>query len=326
MTSGCGWNDEWLRVELEALKVGEFDLDLTGFSGKELDKLLADSRDDSSSPQVERPLIHGASLDSLAPSEEERAELEGCKLIVEYSGGKDSTAAAIWAQYFFPENEIELMFVDLGADFVGFHLHLHQTANKLGLPLVTLRSPQTVVDNMLEKGEWPGFLYPYCHQLLHAPMDAYLKQLDPQTTIVLRGGRLAERAAKGKRNVTRFLVVDRMKDYRYFQPLYFGAKDSSESILAEAGMVAWEGYQCGLQRTACRICPGQRPIAYAAIRAHYPEVWRELMHLEGKLGKGAWHQRDKETGGKSFVELADKGEAQFLEGNYQKPGELPIVN
>ena len=42
----AGWNLELLRVELESLKENDFDLDLIGFSDKELDDLLADPEDD----------------------------------------------------------------------------------------------------------------------------------------------------------------------------------------------------------------------------------------------------------------------------------------
>ena len=42
----AGWNLELLRGELESLKENDFDLDLVGFSDKELDVLLADPEDE----------------------------------------------------------------------------------------------------------------------------------------------------------------------------------------------------------------------------------------------------------------------------------------
>lgn len=46
----AGWDDEMLRIELEALKDLDFDLELTGFGPKELDMLL--SEDLGSIPEV----------------------------------------------------------------------------------------------------------------------------------------------------------------------------------------------------------------------------------------------------------------------------------
>jgi ParB-like chromosome segregation protein Spo0J len=41
-----GWNDELLAAELHALNAAGFDLDLTGFEGEDLDRLLAPLDDD----------------------------------------------------------------------------------------------------------------------------------------------------------------------------------------------------------------------------------------------------------------------------------------
>lgn len=263
--------------------------------------------------------IRSGSVADLAPTEAERAVLAGRTLLIEYSGGKDSSAAAVWARYYFPENPSELLFVDMGADFVGFHLYLHDAAKFLGVPLVVLRSNKTVLDTMLTRGEWPHFLHPYCHENLHQPLHDYMRKHGPDAIAILRGGRQSERARTGKSNDNRFLVVDRMKGYIYFQPLYFSDKDTSKKLLDEAGIPVWKGYECGLQRPACRICPGQRPYSYSAIRAHYPEVWRELVDLERRFGPGAWHMVNPEGGHFGFEAAADKGQAKFEEGQYARP-------
>jgi hypothetical protein len=73
-------------------------------------------------------------------------------------------------------------------------------------------------------------------------------------------------------------------------------------------------------RTACRICPGQRPCAYTAIRESYPEVWEELLWLESRLGLGAWNRWDGKSYNRiqSFEELANRGEKEYFKGNYPK--------
>jgi hypothetical protein len=145
-----------------------------------------------------------------------------------------------------------------------------------------------------------------------------MHQHQPGEIAILRGGRLSERAATGKVNTSRFLTVERMEKYVYFQPLYFSDKDSSVKLLCEAELPVWDGYDCGLQRTACRICPGQRPYAYSAIRANFPEVWRELLNLEGRFGAGCW-QGQEEGEKRTFGASADKGQEKFEAGNYTRP-------
>jgi hypothetical protein len=82
-------------------------------------------------------------------------------------------------------------------------------------------------------------------------------------------------------------------------------------------MPIWEGYSFGLQRTACRICPGQRKIAYAAMRANFPQTWAELLELEKRFGPGCW--QDPEGNGKgALVDCADRGELAFRQGNFKR--------
>lgn len=304
-----------LLAELQSSEIGQ---DL----GASLDSLLADLTDapadlEDDGEKFKPESIKGGSVADLAPTEEERAILAGRKLLIEYSGGKDSSAAAVWARHYFPDNPTELLFVDLGADFVGFHLYLHDAARFLGVPLVVLRSKRTVLDTMLEKGQWPHFGHLYCHENLHQPLDDYMLAHSADEISVLRGGRRSESAASGKKNESRFLVVERMERYKYFQPLYFSDKETSGKLLEEAGLPAWDGYSRGLCRTACRICPGQKPQAYAAIRASFPEVWRELQNLEGRFGPGAWQMINPDGGHFGFEAAAVKGQEKFEAGDYE---------
>ena len=182
----------------------------------------------------------------------------------------------------FPDAEIHLCFADLGADFVHFHPFLHDFAGALELPLHPLRSKRNMIDIFLQKGKWPGWMHPYCHKELHDTLEGFFKLFDPAETVIMRGGRLEEKSKAGKTKPTRFMEV-KGKPWMFFQPLYFAAKNAAGDILEENHMPIWDGYSFGLKRTACRICPGQRPRAYAAIRANFPDVWDELLWLEKRL-------------------------------------------
>jgi predicted subunit of tRNA(5-methylaminomethyl-2-thiouridylate) methyltransferase len=260
--------------------------------------------------------IEGASLGDLGPSDAEMEILQGRKVLVEYSGGKDSTAAALWCKRYLPDAKVELCFGDMGSDYEGFDMHLHRASEQMGFPLKVIRSERTILELFLEEKKWPFHMFPYCHELLYGALNGYMKTHPPDSVVIVRGGRRAEKKASAEARTDRWLTIPTMKGYKFFQPLYFSDKGSSETVCRDSGMVEWEGYGFGLCRTACRICPGQRPRAYAAIRQAYPHAWTELLELERRFGPGAWQggRPAAEGGPRCFTELADKGLRQIAEG------------
>lgn len=240
----AGWDEELLKLELIDLKDLDFDLDLTGFGPEVIEEYLRPQTTEAENPEV--PIMKTATLEDLAPTEKERAAFAGRKILVEYSGGKDSSATAVWAKHFFPEAEIELCFVDMGADHNGFNFFLHDFSKKIGCKLIILRSKENILEGMLRKGEWPGHFHPYCHNYLHQALDDNITTYDPEDVICIRGGRLKEKAGFSKANATRFLSIDRLEKYVYFQPLYFAEKGIGEGMITDAGLPIWEGYSYGL--------------------------------------------------------------------------------
>lgn len=300
---------------LEELQQMDFDSELTGFDDKEIQSLITHEQEKETG-ENKTEIIKAANIDELAPSDEERKAIDGRTIVVEFSGGKDSSATSVWARHFYPDAEIILCFIDMGADFVGFNTFLYDFAAALGAKLAPQRSSVNMVDRFIQKCDWPNFKHPFCHDILHDTLDMFLKKFNPKEMVIMRGGRAAEKGRQQKAKTSRFLQVDRMKEYTYFQPLYFAGKGVGESILSNAGVPIWDGYSYGLQRTACRICPGQKPAAYAAIRANFPDVWEELLYLERRFGAGCWQRRDTVGNSLSFVEMADAGQKAFEEGNY----------
>ncbi|MFH0825270.1 MAG: hypothetical protein V2B18_21170 [Pseudomonadota bacterium] len=270
------------------------------------------------SDTAEKPsIIKSASLDDIPPTSQEMEVLQHKQFLVEYSGGKDSSAATLWLKHYFPQASVTLLFVDMGADFPGFQLFNHVFSEFIDYPLQVLRTPISQIELMLQKGDWPMFVHPYCHGILHDALDVYVQGYSSEDIVVVRGGRVSEKAGRSKARKTRFMEIDRLPGYRYFQPLYFSDKDSSEVIIRETQAPLWDGYLHGLQRTACRICPGQKPGAYAAIRANYSDTWSELMELERRFGPGCWWQNEDKTGRGDFASMADRGQAKFEEGSYR---------
>jgi 3'-phosphoadenosine 5'-phosphosulfate sulfotransferase (PAPS reductase)/FAD synthetase len=308
------------------LKGFDVDFETIGFSDKEIDRVLEQlNRELDQGPKFDQSsIIRAGDIEQLKPNDEEHAFLKDRILVVEFSGGKDSSAAALWAKHFYPESRIELNFVDMGADYPLLHLLLHRFAEWLGAELRVTRSPRNMFDEFLRVGKWPHFAHPYCHKLLHGPLDEHFRELGGDKIAVLRGGRVEEKAGgakaktKGNRK-DRFMTIQRVEGVRFFHPLYFAGKELGENLLRGAGAPVWEGYGFGLGRTCCRICPGQKTGTYAAIKVNFPDVWEELLFFEKRFGPGAWQDPGDESHG-SFGDLAQRGMERFRAGGFRVRG------
>lgn len=244
----------------------------------------------------------------IGPNNIEHQRLDGRMFLVEYSGGIDSSAAVLWLKQYYADAEVILLYVDMGADYYGMHDFLFAFADRVGYELRTLRAHENIIDRFYRDGAWPHALHPYCHELLHAALDAAVKQYAPDDVVIVRGGRASERSGNTKVKPDRFLEIKRMLAYTYFQPLYYCDKSVGRAELLAAGWPTWPGYDTGLGRTACRVCPGQNQGTYATIRAHYPAVWSELMALQTRLGCGAWNDPVNNNFTGDFNVLADRGD------------------
>lgn len=310
------WDLEILGGELQALADLDIDIELTGFEVGDLAGLLTPTRGggEIGGGEVKRRLEIGDVL-PFAPTKADMEQFGQRSISVEFSGGKDSTAAALWCKIFIPETPVNLVYVDLGADWYGYHLWVRDLAENLGMPLTILRPERNLFDVFLERGKWPFWTGSYCQHVLHQALDAHHQTLAPEAVVICRGGRLTEKARTSKKQKSRWRTLPALKGYDVFQPLYFADKGVCEVLLVSHGVPIWPGYAGGLRRTACRICPGQRPDVYATIRRLHPGVWEELLALEKKLGPGLWNRGWTADGHiPSFVEAADEGELRLLVG------------
>ncbi|GAJ15447.1 unnamed protein product, partial [marine sediment metagenome] len=61
------------------------------------------------------------------------------KVIVNFSGGKDSTVAILEALKRYPKEEITLCYQDTGAEYLETEGHVRMIANQLELPVTILK-------------------------------------------------------------------------------------------------------------------------------------------------------------------------------------------
>lgn len=89
-------------------------------------------------------------------------------VIVNFSGGKDSTAATLEALKRYPKDEIVLCWQDTGAEYLETPAHIQLIANTLELPLIILRYDKDFWELARSRGYFP---HPFQRQC-----TAYLKR------------------------------------------------------------------------------------------------------------------------------------------------------
>ena len=70
------------------------------------------------------------------------------KVIVNFSGGVDSTAAVLKALEQYPKDEILLCYQDTGADYLETASHVNEVADILGLSLISFQEAKQTSENL----------------------------------------------------------------------------------------------------------------------------------------------------------------------------------
>jgi 3'-phosphoadenosine 5'-phosphosulfate sulfotransferase (PAPS reductase)/FAD synthetase len=232
---------------------------------------------------------------------------------VHFSGGRDSSAALLWAKENLPKARIVALYVDMGADHPGFLLHVIRVARAIGIQLVVLHTAQPLFVGILDRG-WPMWIAPWCQQEMYAAMYAWERtNLTPESSLIITGSRAKQARGTSSRKADDPLPSS--AGFRHLAPCFDWADGETERILKESGMPVWDGYERGFYRTACWCCPGQRQRGYLVLRDQEPTLFRAFQTLEEAAGKGwGWSPSVKEHGG--IADIAAHAE-RHLKGSKQ---------
>lgn len=116
------------------------------------------------------------------------------KVLVQFSGGKDSQASLIWTIKEYGKENIIACFCDTGWEHQDTYTHINDVVNQLGVPLVTLRSNKykNFVDMSIKKGRFPSSQRRFCtSELKVVPMIEYILSQD-DSFIIIQGIRAKE--------------------------------------------------------------------------------------------------------------------------------------
>ena len=122
------------------------------------------------------------------------------RVIVTFSGGKDSLAALLWTREHITKN-FTTVFCDTGWEHPLTYEYIHRIADKLHLDLVTLKSNKYdgMVDLARQKKRWPSTRARFCTiGLKTKPTIDYVLDEVQDNMLMIQGIRGAESSARAK--------------------------------------------------------------------------------------------------------------------------------
>jgi len=125
------------------------------------------------------------------------------KILVQFSGGKDSQACLIKAVRDYGKDKITAAFCDTGWEHEETYKHINNVVNALGVKLVTLKSKKykDFVDMAIKKGRFPSTMTRFCtSELKVIPMIDYILSQD-DSFIIIQGIRAKESTSRAKLDV-----------------------------------------------------------------------------------------------------------------------------
>jgi 3'-phosphoadenosine 5'-phosphosulfate sulfotransferase (PAPS reductase)/FAD synthetase len=236
------------------------------------------------------------------------------KVLVSFSGGKDSQAALIWAAKEFGAEKIEAVFCDTGWEHECTYDHVNSVCESMGVKLVVLKSSKYdgFVDLAQKKGRFPSSQARFCtEELKIKPMIDYIL-LHSENLLIVQGIRKNESASRSK-----MMEMCRMFKY-YFEPygidgngkpkyftyrkkdvVEFVAKYSDDIIRPVFNWTAQDVidyilendqkpnplYYHGFSRVGCFPCIMVRHNEVKQINSTFPEYIERLVVAELNLGR-----------------------------------------
>ena len=208
------------------------------------------------------------------------------KHIVQFSGGKDSTAMLLMMlERGMPVDEI--IFCDTGKEFPGMYKHIAEVESfiaKYGKTITTLKAEKPfdywLLEHVKTKGKhegtqgygWARPWRRWCTRILkQAPTNEYLKKYSKEKTVVYIGIAYDEPKRHEK------LMVNQV------HPLYDWHITERQALeyCYEKGF-HWDGLYEHFKRVSCWCCPLQSIKSLKTLWELYPELWDELKAMENK--------------------------------------------
>lgn len=204
------------------------------------------------------------------------------RLVVSYSGGKDSTACLLWAlETGLPTR---VLWVDTGNELPETPDYLRYIEETLGVTVETITRQGHSFDEIVRRRcMWP--IPGRCAVSRSNKSDAfkwYLQATDtPQSALLILGQRRQESASRAALPDFSPIVRSGLPCYR---PILDWTLHDVFSYLSDKGVMAHPAYAKGRSRVGCVWCANSREADLVRDNMLYPERCAELRALRAEIG------------------------------------------
>jgi 3'-phosphoadenosine 5'-phosphosulfate sulfotransferase (PAPS reductase)/FAD synthetase len=236
------------------------------------------------------------------------------KVLILYSGGKDSQACLIWAVKEYGLNNCEAVFCDTGWENPVTYEHIKTTCQQMGVKLVTIKSKKYdgLVDMSVKRKRFPSTKARFCTVELKSKPTIDYVLLHNENIIVIEGIRAQESFSRrqmkpqctyfkyyfepvkidknGKEVYHTYRKKDIIKWCKIFnadkiRPIFDWSAQQTIQFIRENDQQPNPLYFMGFQRVGCFPCIMSRHQATKLIIDNHPEQWQVLKDAEIKVGR-----------------------------------------
>lgn len=226
------------------------------------------------------------------------------KVIVSFSGGKDSQACLINACRDYAAKDIEAVFCDTGWEHSLTYKHIHDVTTQFGVRLVVLKSKVGGFADLCKRMKWfPDTAHRMCTvQLKIQPMIDYVLTHD-EDVMIIQGIRAAESASRAKLPCSAHYFADylqeddtkkrlyRKNDVREWckyhraiveRPMLGASAQEIIDYIVDAGQQPNPLYRRGMSRVGCYPCIYAKLAEVKAMR-HDSVYVQRVVNLENEV-------------------------------------------
>lgn len=196
---------------------------------------------------------------------------EGYRHILSLSGGKDSTALAIFMRQNYPELPMEYVFLDTGEELPETYSYLEKVETYLGKEIIRLRADRTW-DQFLEEfsGYLPSARNRWCTvQMKIKPYERYVGDDLVYSYIGIRADENREGYISNRENIVP----------RYPFREHGITKEGVMQLLEDAGLGLPDYYEWRT-RSGCYFCFFQRRYEWLGLRERHPDLFEKARQYE----------------------------------------------
>jgi 3'-phosphoadenosine 5'-phosphosulfate sulfotransferase (PAPS reductase)/FAD synthetase len=230
------------------------------------------------------------------------------KIIILYSGGKDSQASLIWAVNKYGSNNCEAVFCDTGFENSITYEHINKTTNDLNVKLIVVKSKKYngMVDLAKQKKRFPSVKARFCtEELKSKPAIDYILEQN-QNLIIIEGIRKNESLSRSKmeqecsyfkyyfqaglngkkHNYRKKEVLKWCNNYNAdkVRPIFNWTAEETIKFIQDNGQDVNLLYYQGFSRVGCWPCIMSRHSEVKQLLKLYPERFNKIKELEIEVG------------------------------------------